>query len=312
MLSISARRSLGKPPGSKPEPIILNLPFEIRELIYEYTRDDSFYELYHADFHENQQPMSIFRDLLDDYRIQTIDARRLQAISPHELQDKRSRSRYYVRHNGRVALLRVCKQTYREYRLIFLGRTKFYATCDHSADRIATLLPKTWLPFIKEFVGSFARLDAITPSVFPKLERVEIVDFGSIPKDFDNHYTLDEFLNTSPNDLIDTVLQEPGNQTLQARERRVHDMLPIIQRLSPQVDFIIHANCRLRDRIGPGEAPTGRFDDFWVYYVSLNLPLVLARLMGHAPVTAIQHSRPCTGCSSVAHGCFGRQHGPQR
>ena len=274
MSSISARRSLGKLPSSRPKPIILNLPPEIRDLIYEYTCDDSFYELYHADYHENQPPKSVFRGRLDDYRIQTIDARRLQAVSTNELEDKRSRGRYHVRHNGRVALLRVCKQTYHEFRPIFLGRTKFYATCEHSADRIATLLPKTWMPFIREFVGSFARLDAITPSVFPKLERVETIDFGSIPRNFSNHYWLEEFLNKPPQDLMGIVLQESGNQTLESRERRVRDMLPIVQRLSPQIDFIINARCRLRDQTGPGEALTGRFDDFWVYYVSLLLPVV--------------------------------------
>lgn len=122
----------------------------------------------------------------------------------------------------------------------------------------------------------------IQPSVFPKLRRVEIASLGTIPRAHYDHYTLEEFAKMSDQHLTDAVLDDPGSVRLPNSDFRVRAILPEIQRLSPTIDFIINAWCRIGDRPHPREDPfegedlvrTGRFEPYWAYYVRLSLPLV--------------------------------------
>lgn len=254
-----------QPRMSKPSPSIFNLPREIRNLIYLYACGDSWYELYHADYHESRPgpPKDVFRGASDDYRIQEIPASYVKNknIFIDGRVDRRSRGRYYVRHNGRVALLYVCKQTRAEIFPAFVGVSTFHVTCVHSADRLAMLLPKGWRRYIKQISGEFRTLDVIEPSVFPSLRRVE---FGSLRTKQRRHFvhcTLEELAKISDQELMDAALKSRGLD------------------LSPRIELIINTYCRVEE--GP-DAPEDPSDDedlvraahskpHWAYYVSLSV-----------------------------------------
>jgi hypothetical protein len=252
-----------------------------------YACSDSWYELYHADYHESQPapPKEVSRGPADDYRSQEIPASYVKNKNIFFIDgnvDKRSRGRYYVRHTGRDALLYVCQQTRREIFPAFVGLSKFHVTCVHSADRLAMLLPKGWRRYAQEIVGEFRRLDVIGPFIFPQLRRVEIASLGTIPRTAYDHYTLEEFASMSDQDLMDAVLEDLGSVRLARSDSGVRAMLPDIRRLSPQIDFIINAWCQVGDRPHPLEDPwegeelvrPGPREPYWAVHVRLPLLLV--------------------------------------